>query len=186
MKIYLSKKKITFPKLSYFVLCVLLIPIYGCAQQKTDIKKDRVKIIEAAKEIIQDANTCALITIDSTGRPRVRTMDPFPPEDNLVVWFGTNSHSRKVQQIQKDNRVTLYYLDNDATGYVTIHGTAHLVDDITAKKKRFKDRWKDFYPNYPDGYMLIKVHPQWMEVISETRGILGDKKTWKPQKITFD
>ncbi len=44
---------------------------------------------------------CALITIDETGRPQVRTMNPFPPDEDMTVWFATNTRSLKVQQMRK-------------------------------------------------------------------------------------
>ena len=158
-----------FLKIIRFLLFVtLLVPILGIAQQKENLNNSNKELISAANEIIQSAKTCALITIDNEGRPRVRTMDPFPPEEDLTVWFGTNSSSRKVNQIKKDNRVTLYYLDNDNTGYVMIYGTASIVNDISKKEKYWKTKWKDFYPNFPEGYMLIKVEPQWLEIVSET------------------
>ena len=159
--------------------------VYGNAQRNTVAKNTYAALIKAAKEIMIDAGTCALITIDNQERPRVRAMDPFPPEDGLIVWFGTNSNSRKVKQIKENSKVTLYYADNDNTGYVMIHGIASIVNDISEKEKHWKVKWKDFYPNFPDGYSLIKVSPQWMEVISETRNILGDTKTWEPQKVVF-
>ena len=167
------------------VAIALFFSVYGCAQQKTISKNNNSKLIIAAKEIIHSAKTCALITNDDEGRPRVRTMDPFPLEEDLTVWFGTNASSRKVNQIKKDNRVTLYYLDNDNTGYVMIYGTASIVNEISKKETYWKTKWKDFYPNFPEGYMLIKVEPQWLEVVSETRGILGDSLTWTPQKVIF-
>ena len=108
---------------------ILLSFTHGYTQQKTDYKNNDTKLINAAKEIMQSAKTCALITVDDEGRPRVRTMDPFSPEENLTVWFGTNASSRKVDQIKNDNRVTLYYLDKDNTGYVMIHGIASIVKE---------------------------------------------------------
>ena len=48
------------------------------------------------------AKTCALITLDSEGRPRVRVMDPFIPENDFTVWFGTNPKTRKVEQIKNN------------------------------------------------------------------------------------
>lgn len=170
---------------SLLIIIILLTPILVQSQEKKDSKINNEKLIKAAKEIIQNAKTCALITIDNKGIARVRTMDPFPPEDNLIVWFGTNSNSRKVTQIQENPKVTLYYEDPDKTGYVTIYGIATIVSDVAEKEKHWKTKWKDFYPNYPKGYTLIKVIPKWMEVVSETRDILGDTKTWKPQRVTF-
>ena len=30
---------------------------------------------------------CALITLGEDGRPVVRTMNPFPPDDDMMVWY---------------------------------------------------------------------------------------------------
>jgi general stress protein 26 len=163
---------------------VLLSSTHGYTQQKTTKNNDS-KLIGAAKEIMQSAKTCALVTIDDKGRPRIRTMDPFSPEEDLTVWLGTNSSSRKVIQIKNDNRVTLYYADKDDTGYVMIHGIASIVNDVAEKEEHWKKEWEEFYPNYPKDYLLIKVSPEWMEILSTSRNILGDSKTWEPQRVTF-
>jgi len=173
-------------KYYYFIISFIFLgSIQSFSQRKTNTDTNSSKLISAAKEIMQSANTCALISIDNKGIPRVRTMDPFPPEDGLIVWFGTNSYSRKVKQIQENPKVTLYYTDNDNTGYVMIHGNASIINNTHDKEKHWKEKWKDFYPNFPDDYLLIKVIPEWMEIVSETRNILGDDKTWEPQKVTF-
>ena len=164
----------------------LLIPYLGTGQSTEPKDAQDQKLIDAAREIMIAAGTCALITVDEEGRSRVRAMDPFPPEKDLTVWFGTNPKSRKVSQLRNDPRVTLYYLDSDASGYVMIHGTAELVDDEKEKEKRWKTEWGAFYPNQTEGYLLIKVSPEWMEVISETRGVLGDPATWEPPLVFFD
>lgn len=142
-------------------------------------------ILIAAKEIMSSAKTCALITIDTEGRPRVRVMDPFMPEDDFTVWFGTNKKTRKTQQIKNNPKVTLYYLEPNNAGYVMITGVAELIDNAVEKEKRWKDAWRAFYPNMDD-YLLIKVSPEWMEVISYTHNIIGDELTWEPPKVQFD
>ncbi|MCW5518776.1 pyridoxamine 5'-phosphate oxidase family protein [Aureitalea sp. L0-47] len=140
----------------------------------------------AAREIIKEAGTCVLITLDDESIPMARIMDPFPPESDFTVWFGTKSESRKVDQIKNNPTVTLYYQDSDASGYVVIHGKAQIVDDEKEKEKRWKNAWEAFYPNNKEGYLLIKVSPEWMEILSYTRGIVGDPITWKTPTVTFD
>jgi len=142
--------------------------------------------MNAAREIMSSATTCALITVDNEGVPKVRTMDPFSPEKDFTIWFGTKSNSRKVDQIRNNPKVTLYYLDSDESGYVTIHGIARTVNDELEKEKRWKDEWEAFYQNKTNDYLLIKVSPVWMEVISYSRGITGNPKTWEAPVVHFD
>ena len=169
-------------------LVLLLLPLLvfnGYGQNNFQEDSKRIKLMNAAKEIMVSAGNCALITLDSEGRSRVRVMDPFLPESDFTVWFGTNPKSRKVDQIKKDPRVTLYYFDPKVSGYVMIYGNAELIDDPEEKEKQWKDEWDLFYPNKISGYLLIKVTPGWMEVISESHGILGDEVTWKPPIVYF-
>ncbi|MFT5761715.1 MAG: general stress protein 26 [Polaribacter sp.] len=169
-----------------FVFFILsCIPLNGFTQTKnTSFSKEA--LIKAAKEIMNSTGTCALITQDKNGVSRVRTMDPFPPEENATVWLGTNSTSRKVTQIKQNNLVTLYYRDKDDSGYVTIHGKATLVNNEQEKSKHWKETWKSFYPNKKENYLLIKVVPLWMEIVSPPRNIVGNSETWEPPTLFFN
>lgn len=170
-----------------FTLCYLIITpckIYG--QNEDGNEYTRSQLTSAAREIIDSSGTCTLITLDDEFLPMVRIMDPFPPESDFTVWFGTNSRSRKVNQIKNNPNVTLYYQDTDISGYVVIHGTAQIIDDPKEKQKRWKDSWEDFYPNNREAYLLIKVTPDWMEILSVSRGITGDSKTWRTPIVRFD
>ena len=168
------------------ILILISIPFSGLGQITEQGSTDADQfLIEAAKEIMTAAGTCALITIDDEGVPRVRAMDPFAPEEDLTIWFGTNSKSRKVDQIKKDPRVTLYYLDKDASGYVIIHGKSRLVNDPQEKEKRWKAEWEAFYPDKTEDYLLIEVKPIWMEVLSPPKGISADPVTWQPPVVNF-
>ena len=155
------------------------------AQQIKNTTHSKETLIKAAKEIMTSTATCALITQDKNGISRVRTMDPFLPENDLTIWFGTNPKSRKTTQIKHNNKVTIYYRDKDDSGYVTIHGKAELINNQIAKNKYWKDSWKSFYPNKKESYLLIKVTPIWMEIVSPTRNIIGDLKTWEPPTLFF-
>jgi len=144
------------------------------------------QLMNAAREIMTTAKTCALITLDDENRPMVRIMDPFLPESDFTVWLGTNPESRKVGQIKKNPKVTLYYLENDGLGYVVLHGIAQLVNDEDEKEKRWKTEWEAFYPNKPNGYLLIKISPESIEVLSNVHDIVGDPRTWQPPSVHFD
>ena len=80
----------------------------------------------------------------------------------------------------------MYYFDKKTSSYVLLHGKAEIVDDAKEKEKHWKQEWQAFYPNYPKEYLLIKVVPIWMEVVSESRGIVGDPTTWQPAIVRFN
>lgn len=168
------------------IACMIIIPFKTFSQNKELNDSTKEKLIIAAREIINASRTCALITLDDECVPMVRIMDPFLPESDFTVWFGTKAESRKVNQIKNNPEVSLYYQDSDTSGYVVIHGKAQIIDDQKEKQKRWKDAWEEFYPNNREGYLLIKVSPEWMEILSYTRNIIGDPKTWQTPIVRFD
>lgn len=164
-------------------LALLLIAVLGPSAYSQDTTRE--KLITAARETMAAARYCALITIDSSGRAQARTLDPFPPDENMVVWLGTNPRSRKVAAIRRNPRVTLYYFDREAQAYVTVYGIARLVNEPAAKLKWWKDDWKAFYPNRTKDYLLIRVTPQKLEVVNVKKNIVGDPHNWIPPSVSF-
>ena len=172
---------------NYIILCFLLILVSfnSRGQIISGLDSTREYLISVSRKIMQGAEYCALTTLDSTGQPRVRTMDPFPPDENMEVWFGTNPMSRKVLQINNDPRVTLYYFDKERGGYVLIMGKAFIINDPGLKKLKWKEGWSEFYPDQDESYALIRVIPEVMEILSPEDNILGDTETWKPPEVRF-
>jgi general stress protein 26 len=164
------------------LLCTTSFTSDVFAQQQPQ-RWSRDTLIATAREIMETARYCALITIDSKGRTHARTMDPFPPDKNMLVWFGTNPRSRKVAEIRRNSQVVLYYFDREGPGYVTIRGIARLVSDPKEKARWWKDEWKAFYPDRVKGYLLIAVTPNELEIVSEKKGIVGDAVRWIPPSI---
>src|SRR5215813_41965 len=144
------------------LICAASLSSSISAQQK---QFSRDTLIAEAREIMTTTRYCALITINGSGRAQARTMDAFAPDDKMVVWFGTNPLSRKVAEIRRHARVTLYYFDRESQAYVTIHGMARLVNEANEKSRRFKDDWKTFYPDREKSYLLIEVRPLKLEVV---------------------
>lgn len=165
----------------HFALACLLCSILTTSRAQEQLP-DKELISKAAADIIQRVPNCALITLNETGQPQARTMDPFPPEENFVIWFGTNRNSRKVSEIRNDPRVSIYYGEASGNGYVVINGTAVLVDDTIAKEKYWKKEWERFYPDRSN-YLLIKVIPENLEVISYEHGLSGDSVSWRAPNI---
>lgn len=167
------------------ILCLIGFQGIALAQGKQPGDTTRQFLLNAAREIIQSSKKVALITQDENGTPQIRTMDPFSPEEDFTVWLATHPNTRKVQQIKNNPNVTLYYSDKNDKGYVVIHGVAELINDQKEKDTRWKSEWKNFYANRTDAYLLIKVTPNYLELINYNRGISGDTKTWQPAMVRF-
>src|SRR5512138_2907430 len=143
-------------------------------------------MLMAAREIIAGQTYCALITLDASGQPQIRTMNPFPPEEDMSIWMATNSRSRKVQEMRANPRVSLYYANHkEATGSVVIHGDAVLVDDMAEKLKRKRAYWDQSFPDW-QYLLLVKVIPGEVEVLNYRCSFLNDPVTWRVPMIDLN
>lgn len=146
---------------------------------------ERDAILAAAREIMNCQKYCALVTVGPAGQPHIRTMNPFPPEPDMTVWIATNSRCRKVQEIQQDPRVCLYYADHaEAKGSVSIMGRAVLVDEMNEKLKRKRDYWDQSFPDWKY-LILIKVIPGRLEVLNYSRNLSNAEITWQVPAVEF-
>jgi general stress protein 26 len=164
------------------LMAVSCLALPSPCQNPQTTAPERAKIITAAKDVIQKARYCAFVTIGDDGYPQARIVDPFAPEEDMTVWVATNPLTRKIGQIKKNPHVTLLYFDRGTFGYVTILGKAELIDDPAEKAKRWKEEWDPIYKDKNRGadYLLIRVKPSRVEIISFAHGLTGDPQTWRP------
>ncbi len=156
-------------------------------QNEQYVPPDRTTLLQAARHIMEKVRYCAFITVDSSETPRARIVDAFAPDSQMVVWVATNPRTRKVKQIQRNPRVTLFYWDPDGISYVAYTGTATLVSDPREKARHWKEAWKNFYQDRWRGedYVLIRIQPTRIEVVSYEFGILNEPTSWRPPAVEF-
>ncbi len=159
----------------------------GIAQNSTYTPPDSARIIQVARQIMTKVRYAALITVDSACYPQARIVDAFAPDSEMVVWVATNPKTRKVVQIRQNPRVTLFYWDPQGVSYVTFIGLATFVTDPTEKQRHWKEDWANFYQDRWRGedYLLIRIQPVRIEVVSYQFGILNDPIHWRPPAVEF-
>jgi general stress protein 26 len=175
------KMEFTFIKVFCLIgfLSVLSPDIYA----QSIVSRDT--LISVAREIISETTYCGLVTIDSTGQPQVRTMNPFPLGDDLTIWFATSRNSRKVKEIRNNPKVSVYFADHvNAKGYVSIAGTAEILDDKELLIKMKRAYWEGL-PDWQNIFVLIKIEPETLEVINYKHGINNDPVTFRAPSIVF-
>jgi general stress protein 26 len=167
------------------LLASIVLPSIVIAQTSPATQPSRADVIAAARDVMEKAVYSTFITIGDDGQPQARIVDPALPDTNLGVWIGTNSLTRKVNEIQRDPRVTLLYFHAASASYVTLIGRAAIITDPVEKERRWKKSWAPFYPNGFRGsdFTLIRVTPSRLEISSPARKMMSDPKTWLPVVI---
>lgn len=151
-------------------------------------------VIKGARALMEADQNVGLVTVDDSGRPRIRTvrafLDPVDPErqsSGFTVWVMTRLSTRKIEQIRADPRVTLYFNDDAQVTYASIMGRAvvHTDPEHAAAKRHYDtEDAKFFWPDFPRDFVMLEVCPQWLEYIGP--GVANDDRTWRPQAVVFE
>jgi len=179
-------KKINFIKISLLFLSItMLIFVNGLYLIANGSTVSKEKMIRYSIEMIKSIPYSVLITTDSAGTPAARIMEPFSPNENMIIRFGTNVNSRKIAHIKKNSNVMIIYTYSEGKGYAVIYGRAIIENDIKKKHLYWKKSWARFYKKDLSNYVLIKVIPQKVEILDPEHGITGDPVTWRVPTIFF-
>jgi general stress protein 26 len=111
--------------------------------------------------MLESFESAMLVTHNPDGVLDARPMRVADIEPAGSLWFMTSRSSRKVSEIDKDSRVLLVY--QDASGqYLSIAGTARIVDDGPRTRRLWKEPYKVWFPKGPDDpdLVLLSVEPE--------------------------
>lgn len=116
--------------------------------------------IKKLRELINDIDIAMLTTVDEDGTLRSRPMGTQKAEFDGDLWFLTRVDTPKVDEIQRQSRVNVSYAKPDKNRFVSVSGTAVLIND-KAKIDEFWDPiYKVFFPEGKDDprLRLLKVN----------------------------
>jgi len=110
-------------------------------------------------ELIKDIDICMLVTrADGTVRGR-------PMSNNRRVeydgdsWFFSYRETPKIREIEAEPNVELAYVATDKGAWISIEGTAEVVDDPDRKRDLWEDSLEAWFEGGPDddAIVLLKV-----------------------------
>lgn len=110
-------------------------------------------------EMIKDVQVAMMVTMDEEGGLRGRPMRAVKHDYGEVLWFFTNAHTPKTEEVAEDERVLLSYADPDAQNYVALSGHAEVVRDAAKQKELWSEPLRAWFPGGPEApdVALLKV-----------------------------
>jgi len=113
------------------------------------------------RELIEKIELAMMVTIDGE-ELRARPMTTSQMDEDGNLWFFSNEFTAKTEEIMKEHHVNLSYADKASNSYVSISGTASMVQDKAKINELWNPILKAWFPNGKDDpdMTLIKVVPQ--------------------------
>jgi general stress protein 26 len=109
------------------------------ANHKADFKK--------LGELIKDVQIAMLTTFDLEGRLHTRPVETLQYEPGGNLWFFTDYHSPKVNELQHDMRVSVGYAHPSKNIYVAVTGTACALRDSKKARELWTPSQRAWYPD---------------------------------------
>ena len=120
-------------------------------------KKDN---IDRVWDIIEKVSVC-MLTTQFVGGLRARPLEARPDRDAGLIFFVTDIHSAKEDEIEATPDVGLVFIDSNDKAYLSITGRARVMRDADKTKvawRKTDEVWWPGGPNNPD-VCLLRIEP---------------------------
>ncbi|WP_422930242.1 pyridoxamine 5'-phosphate oxidase family protein [Singulisphaera sp. PoT] len=109
------------------------------------------------QELLEDFSDAMLGTRSLEGQLRARPMALAEVEDDGTLWFITDRHSGKVDELASDNHVVVTM--QSRSKFVSLSGKASPVEDRDRVERLWKVEWKVWFPGGKDdpNILLLRV-----------------------------
>jgi general stress protein 26 len=138
--------------------------------------------IKNIHDLLQGFDTAMLVTHESNQASHARPMAIARVEPDCGVWFFTGRDTAKVNEIRNDEHV-LVVCQAEHTRYVSLGGTAKLVEDRSKAHDLWKESYKTWFPQGIDdpNLLLIHIHPSEAEYW-DSHGLKGVRYAFEAVK----
>lgn len=119
----------------------------------TDVRADG-----RLREMLADFDSAMLVTRTAAGELRSRPMAVAQVEPNGMMWFMTERHSGKLEEIANDDHVNISM--QSKRKFVSLSGRAVVIEDARKVDDLWNEVWKVYFPGGKDdpSLVLLKVH----------------------------
>jgi general stress protein 26 len=116
------------------------------------------ELIGKLNELIKDIKI-AMLTTNDAGVFRSRPMATQEAEFNGELWFFTSKLTHKAEEIAKDDRVNVSYAEPADNRYISMSGTAEMVDDRAKIEELWSPAYHAWFPKGLDdpNIILLKI-----------------------------
>ena len=116
------------------------------SKKKGDLIMNTQEAMTHGLELVEKSAICMLGTNGKDGFPNIKAMLNLKHEELKQIWFSTNTSSKRVGQLKKDNRACVYYVDEKNFKGLMLVGTIEILQDVESKKMLWREGAEVYYP----------------------------------------
>ena len=119
--------------------------------------------IQKSLELADRAETAMLGTNGDEGYPNIKAMFKMENEGLKVIWFSTNTSSKRVAQLDRDKKACVYLVDAKTLEGLMLVGEVVLLTDAESRQRLWRNGFERYYPkgvNDPD-YTVLRFTSKW-------------------------
>lgn len=124
------------------------------ARQQSDYQK--------LAELIKDIRVAMLTSVEPDGTLHTRPLATLNTDVDEELWFFTKIASAKVDEIERDMRVSVSYSDTENDTYVVVSGTAQVMRDAAKTKELWTPMARAWFPEGLDdpelALLRVRIH----------------------------
>lgn len=113
--------------------------------------------------LVNKSKIAMLGTNGEDGYPNIKALLKAKNEGLIKIWFSTNTSSKKVKQLRKNNKACLYFVNKIFFEGLMLVGDVEIHNDIETKKNFWHKGDEKYYPlgiEDPD-YTILCFTSKW-------------------------
>jgi len=107
---------------------------------------DPQKIYQASLDLANRSKIAMLGSNAENGYPNIKAMIKCENEGLKNIWFSTNTSSRRVNQLLKDPRTCVYFVDFDNWEGLMLVGDIVILQDLESRQRLWHEGDEKYYP----------------------------------------
>ena len=119
--------------------------------------------IQRSLELADRSETAMLGTNGDDGYPNIKAMLKMENEGLKVIWFSTNTSSKRVGQLARDKKACVYLVDTKPFEGLMLVGEVEVLTDAESRQRIWRDGFEQYYSKGVDDpdYTVLRFTSRW-------------------------
>ena len=107
---------------------------------------EKQKAIKQGLELVNRSTIAMLGTNGEDGFPNIKAMLKMENEGLKKIWFSTNTSSKRVEQIKRNSKVCVYFVDYNEFKGLMLVGNIEILQDKISRERLWREGFERYYP----------------------------------------